>query len=157
MKLIIVATGQCKNTFWLYHAHCTICTCTVPQGVRRSTRPRWLSPPAARVHCVQVLGTGPESKSINYTIKWIKPHYLIITAKMMAAYSSPFISELEFQNYVWVWGRVKWFSTFFDFWKLSHLWFLLIRYIFRNSIKKNQRFRPRARGKVFIFKKSQGP
>ena len=49
-------------------------------------------------------------------------------------------------------NRVEWFSTFFQF--LRTFTFLRIRNIFRNSIPKNRQF---ASGKVFIFKKSQGP
>ena len=54
--------------------------------------------------------------------------------------------------------RVKWNSTFFRFLKMYT--FLLIRYIFRSLIQKNQRFRPSARAshtqQSFHFQKIAG-
>ena len=56
----------------------------------------------------------------------------------------------------WLHSRVEWFSTFFRFSKTYT--FLLIKYIFRNSIPKNRQFQPRehvARAGKFTFFKNQ--
>ena len=61
---------------------------------------------------------------------------------------------------LYMYSRVEWFSTFLDFRKRIHT-FLLIKYIFRNSIPKKLQIRPRASAshgrQSFHFQKITGP
>ena len=72
-------------------------------------------------------------------------------------FNSPKVVFVSVGSPIWIYSRLytrkEWFSTFFRFSKIYT--FLLIIYIFRRSIQKNRRISPC--GKVFFFKKSEGP